>query len=104
MRFLTKPVRNLLLATVFGAAMVLVDTEPVLANYPDCPAEFIACLNAHPNNVIFSHEEGSECYFGYVLEYWDCVRMVSETEGEVIGGGQCFAMTPSGTYLHCDEG
>ena len=104
MRFLTKPVRNLLLATVFGTALVLVETEPVLANYPDCPLEFMGCLNADPDNIVFVDAEAIECYFGYVLLTWDCIHMDTPTQGTIVGGGQCFAMTPSGTYLYCDQG
>ena len=103
MRFLTKPVRNLLLATVFGTAMVLVETEPVQATYPDCPDVALPCILSHQNHVFVIDDEAQECYFGYVTESWMCVHMVSETSGIIEDGGLCFARNPSGGYEYCDE-
>ena len=99
MRFLTKPVRNLLLATVFGTALVLVETEPVQATYPDCLALFTSCINngGWPD----TDPEAEECYFGYVVWSYFCTDQGTQ---QIIDGGLCFPFTPSGTQYYCDEG
>ena len=59
MRFLAEPVRNLLLATVFGTAMVLVETEPVQATYPYCNDVAEDCFD-NPQGDAFGFVEGGD--------------------------------------------
>ena len=99
MPFLRKPVRNLLLATMFGMAMVLVETERVQATYPDCQDLFTPCMNngGLPDRDV----EADECYFGYVVWSYFCVHQGTQ---QIIDAGLCFPWTPSGTQYYCDEG
>ena len=45
MTLLTKPVRNLLLATILGIAMGLVDTRVQAQQFPTCYDAAVGCYN-----------------------------------------------------------
>ncbi len=102
MRFLTKPVRNLLLATVFGTALVLVETEPVLATYRGCPTVGMECIALH-QPFHWGGEDPDEdfCYFGQVVTMFWCMHATLD-EDILESSELCYQFTPSGTPVYCE--
>lgn len=98
MRFLTKPVRNLLLATVFGVAMGLVDTRVQAQEFPSCYEENMACNMAEGELV--PDPNGQICWGepdGYLVTPFDCM------DGEdVLYSDWCYMTNPYGQPMYCE--
>jgi hypothetical protein len=98
MRFLTKPVRNLLLATVFGVAMGLVDTRVQAQEFQACFEALMECSMAQGDLV--GDPNGQICWGepdGYLVTPFDCM------DGEeVLYSGWCYLHDPYGHPVYCE--
>ena len=100
MPFLTKPVRNLLLAAMFGIALVLVEPGRAQASYyyPMCIVPFMNCVanNGSPG----ADAEGAFCFEHAIVYPYDCF---SNSTGLLIDEGFCYGADPYGNPEYCGD-
>ena len=98
MTLLTKPVRNLFLATMFGIAIGLVETRVQADEFPVCYDEAMRCYNE--GGELIPDPEGQYCHGepgGFILTPFQC------KDGEdVIFSGWCFPTNPYGHKISCE--
>jgi hypothetical protein len=101
MPFLTKTVRNLLLAALFGVALVLVETSRVQAQeFPVCYDANMSCQ--YQGGELVPDPEGQYCHGepgGFLLTPYQCIELGTE---EVLDSGWCFPTDPYGNRLSCE--
>ena len=100
MTLLTRPVRNLLLATVFGIAVGLVETRVQAQQFPTCYDAGLGCYNQ--GGELVGDPEGQYCHGepgGFLLTPYQCIE---QGTSYVLYSGWCFPTDPYGNPYSCE--